>query len=420
MREGEKYGKRFLYLTDVDISVDNGPGINEREFVRILLDRYGDLVTCMTPEPLYPENYYDRRISYIKRHSKWKSIGYGQYLADSFSKLLDSSSTNLEGLIARPTILGIEPILFHYISKRPVFLQKMGGYAVFGKENKDWLRQITGKLLFCIHGHMARTAEACDVPSETYREWVAWKYQIPTGKLFVVRNGANIEQFRPVNPTRARKELGLNAPRPLVGYTGALRELRNIELLIESIRILNAKRPVYCMVVGDGPQRLQLERLVCVSGLEDKVIFTGSVGYRDVYKYIGLFDVAVDLTLVPLKIENKVRYASFSQKIAQYLACGKPVVAWNIPDNEFIEKNLLGALAEPLKMESLCHAIGSVIEDQHGDFNQACKRARGYACENLSLAKVTEDRFQVWESIVAKKSVDRGNVGSIRKGVYVD
>ena len=407
MKRGRGNGGRLIYLTDVDISVDNGPGINEREFVRCILDTYGKQVTCMVPEPACAENYYDSRIRYIRRHARWKAVGHCKYVADSLVELLGKGGRKGEALIARPTIMGIEPIIFHYIRRRPVFIKKLGGYAIFGKSGRDWRRDLGARVLLSIHRHMASAAAICDVESETYLEWVAWRYGIPKDKLFVVRNGANTETFKPMDPGEAGRAVGLNVCHPLVGYTGALRDLRNIEMLIESVRVLNSTRRVYCMIVGDGPQRAELKRLACSAGLEKEVIFTGSVSYAEVPKYIALFDVAVDLTVVPLSIGGGVRYASFSQKIAQYLACGKPVVAWDIVDNKFIEENSLGALAEPLRIESLCRAMTKVM---HGEFEDSAvvgEKARAYATEHLSVARVTERRIREWMSILGNESIDR-------------
>ena len=60
----------FAYVTEVDVSVDNGRGINEREFVKILLEDYADEVTCVLPEPEFPRNFSDPAIRYVRQHEE--------------------------------------------------------------------------------------------------------------------------------------------------------------------------------------------------------------------------------------------------------------------------------------------------------------------------------------------------------------
>ena len=59
---------RFVYVTEVDVSVDNGRGINEREFVKVLLEQYAREVTCVLPAPEFPGNFYDPAVRYVRPH----------------------------------------------------------------------------------------------------------------------------------------------------------------------------------------------------------------------------------------------------------------------------------------------------------------------------------------------------------------
>ena len=84
-------GGRFVYLTEVDISVDNGPGINEREFVSALLRRHRDEVVCVLPEPQRPEVFYDAGIRYVAAHHR-QPLKYVGYLRES-KQAVDSAES---------------------------------------------------------------------------------------------------------------------------------------------------------------------------------------------------------------------------------------------------------------------------------------------------------------------------------------
>ena len=62
---------RFIYITEYDISIDNGPGINEREFVKSLYKELKEQIVCVIPSPAYPKKYFDSRIKYVKNHKNF-------------------------------------------------------------------------------------------------------------------------------------------------------------------------------------------------------------------------------------------------------------------------------------------------------------------------------------------------------------
>ena len=45
---------RILYISSVDLSVGNGPGVNEREFALALYNAIGERVHFLIPQPEYP------------------------------------------------------------------------------------------------------------------------------------------------------------------------------------------------------------------------------------------------------------------------------------------------------------------------------------------------------------------------------
>ena len=115
---------------------------------------------------------------------------------------------------------------------------------------------------------------------------------------------------------------------------------------------------------------------------------------------MNAFDIAVDLSLVPMNINGKILHASYSQKIAQYLACGLPIVAWDVVDNHFIHKENIGALAIPEDVESLFKAFEQLLEMKDEERKELSHRARKYAEKYLSIGKLTEQRLDMWRSSV--------------------
>ncbi len=105
-------------------------------------------------------------------------------------------------------------------------------------------------------------------------------------------------------------------PGPVIGYTGALLDLR---LDPEILRYIAVSRPDWNLVLI-GPEDDYFKK----SSLHRfrNIHFLGTKRPEDLAGYISFFDVAIN----PQKI-NKVTIGNYPRKIDEYLALGKPVVA---------------------------------------------------------------------------------------------
>lgn len=142
---------------------------------------------------------------------------------------------------------------------------------------------------------------------------------VPPGKCIVMPNGADAERFAPREPDPLlRARLGIPADRTVIGFTGVLRPWHGLDLLVTAVAGMakNGLKPVL-LIVGDGPYRATLEKMVEASGLAGLVCITGRIPHEQVPEYVALFDVAVS--------PRATFYAS-PMKVIEYMALGKPVV----------------------------------------------------------------------------------------------
>jgi glycosyltransferase involved in cell wall biosynthesis len=100
---------------------------------------------------------------------------------------------------------------------------------------------------------------------------------------------------------------------PFTGLDGFLREIPRIIARIPEARLL---------IVGDGPQRPVLERIIAELRLEKQVTITGFQPYQTMPQYINLADVCINPFLDTVSTHD-----IFPGKIIQYLACGRATVA---------------------------------------------------------------------------------------------
>lgn len=119
-------------------------------------------------------------------------------------------------------------------------------------------------------------------------------------KVEMLQWGANSSMFDPSrfpgdSPARAtlRSRYGIPADAPIIGFIGSFRPWHGARDALRAFRIVQEARPgVRLLMVGDGPERTDLQAEAIASGIRD-VIFTGAVPYADVPAHLAISDVAV-------------------------------------------------------------------------------------------------------------------------------
>ena len=389
---------RLIYSTETDLSIDNGPGINEREFVDSLVNDYGDKIKCIIPYPKYPQKYFNPKIEYVFPHYS-KLFRYPIYLLALAHRLLRLDCTyQFDAFVFRLGIAPVIPFISGSLLKKPVLLKTLAGYYAFEKENRNWKRRALAIVTHPFYRSVVQKALAADTVSIPYIEWLHDQFGIDRKKVRVIPNGANVDFFSLQDKVNCRAELGLDHFSKIVGYVGALDSLRHIDDLILAMQQINKQEHVGLVLVGSGEGEEKYKQMVHSLGLKSNVIFTGKVSYQEVPKYMNAFDIGIDLSLIPMQVGD-VRYcASYSQKIPQYLSCGLPVVAWNTEDTLFLTRERIGDVAQVGNIDDLATVISTQLSKYTIDDDNMCMRARDYAVSNFSTQVLSAQRVELWGS----------------------
>lgn len=220
-------------------------------------------------------------------------------------------------------------------------------------------------------------------------------YKIPEDKIVVIPNGANIDLFKPMAAIKAREKLGLNQNNNYICFVGSFRQWQGVEYLVQSAPFILKEIPnTKFLIIGDGMMKEELINLAEETGVSDKFIFTGVVPYKEVPKYINASDVCA----VP-KTPLKSGYSPL--KLYEYMACGKPVVASNLPGFEILEQNNAGILVEPENPEELAKAIVRLLTNEELR-EQMGENGRRYVVENQSWEIMAKKVAEVCESAVSE------------------
>lgn len=117
------------------------------------------------------------------------------------------------------------------------------------------------------------------------------------GRVEVVANGNDFDSDEPIEPIRleARKKLKISNDEIIFLFVGQIIWEKNIRMIVESLQLIN-DLPYKMYFVGSGYASDNLKLLVTELGLNNKVIFAGSISDRSQLKQ---YYAAADLFLFP-------------------------------------------------------------------------------------------------------------------------
>jgi glycosyltransferase involved in cell wall biosynthesis len=173
--------------------------------------------------------------------------------------------------------------------------------------------------------------------------------------------------------------------RPVVLTAGRLAREKGYDLLIRAFAQVHDHYPDWhLLILGEGLQRAELEKLVAAFGLEGKVFLPGVV--KNPYDYYRKADVFV----LPS------RYEGLPNALCEAMVCGLPVIAANCSAgvSEVVEDGVNGVLVSPEDIDGLSAALDSLMADPE-------RRARlGQQASKVGTRFGVERVMQMWEDLV--------------------
>lgn len=191
------------------------------------------------------------------------------------------------------------------------------------------------------------------VTGERLRENLHRQFGTPLARVTSVPTGIDLARFRPLDRATARAATGLDDGTWL-GVIAALRNWKGHTYLFDALAALagHPARP-RLVVIGEGPQRQNLERRVREMGLAERVRFEG---FRDdPERWLPALDVFV----LPSYGDEGV-----SQAAMQAMACALPVVVTDVGGmRDAVTPEETGLMVPPRDARALAAAIARLLDD---------------------------------------------------------
>jgi phosphatidyl-myo-inositol dimannoside synthase len=175
--------------------------------------------------------------------------------------------------------------------------------------------------------------------------------------------GVDDQAFHPgIDGSAVRESYGLG-DRPVVVCVSRLVARKGQDMLIRSLPLIHRRVPdAAVLIVGDGPQRGDLEKLVDKLGLRRDVVFTGRKAWVDTPAYFAAGDVFC--------MPTRTRKAGFEIEglgivYLEASACGLPVVAGDsggAPDA--VQDGVTGYVVNGRATEEIAERVSALLLDR--------------------------------------------------------
>ena len=233
--------------------------------------------------------------------------------------------------------------------------------------------------------------------SQDLEQWLQNMVAIAPKKVSQIYNGVDTKIFHP-NSHKERKVLPngfTSLDQVVIGTVGRLQYVKDQATLIRGIASLLKVAPemgdkVRVVIVGDGPLKFELEKLIHESHLTHMVWMAGA--RNDIPRLLQ----GMDIFVLPSEAEG------ISNTILEAMATGLPVIATRVGGNaELVVEGETGLLVPPKDPQALGLALLSYLLDRR-KMRRHGKAGRKRVEKRFSMQAMVEHYLQMYDGLVGK------------------
>jgi glycosyltransferase involved in cell wall biosynthesis len=214
-------------------------------------------------------------------------------------------------------------------------------------------------------------------------------------------NGVDVQRFHPeIDSGGLRTRYGLKRTDRVVLFVGALDRahyFKGVGVLLQALAYLPDKG-IRLLVVGEGNLRPTYQEQAVGLGLGDRVIFCGRVSNKELPTHYALCDLLV--------LPSVTMSEAFGVVLLEAMACGKPVIASNLPGvRSVVNAGEDGLLVRPGDVDDLAEKIQMLLGDPQRRQEMG---ERGWAKveEKYAWLKIIPRLVQVYEEVLTNATAD--------------
>jgi glycosyltransferase involved in cell wall biosynthesis len=279
------------------------------------------------------------------------------------------------------------------MAKVPVVVHTFHG-SVF----QGYFDTLSSHVFQSIERRLARWSDAVVGVSPRVADELERRHVAPRRKIEVIYLGLELDRYQRLDEYRGnlRRELGVLRHVPLIGCVGRLVPIKDLPTLFRAMVVVRRSQPdAILLVVGDGPERQNLELEAYKLGLSPNIRFLGF--RRDLDRIYADIDIAVNSSI------NEGTPVA----LIEAMSAGVPVVATSVGGTpDLLLNGLLGKLVSPEDPRGLSEAIRHTLT-RRDEAMQLARKARRQALERFRSDRLLSDLDGLYQRLLASKGVAR-------------
>lgn len=205
--------------------------------------------------------------------------------------------------------------------------------------------------LFWLQKFLCKRSEQIIVPSECVKRLVSG-WNVPSEKIKIIYDPID---FKPAELSKeeARKKIGIHGN--LLISVGKLAPWKGFKMLIKIMpKLLEINQFFRLVIIGDGPDRKNLELIIRNLGLDRKVYLVGQKSKDELAVYLAASDIFI----------LNSGYEGFPRELLEAMAAGIPIVASAVMGNrEIVHQGENGFLVKYNDEFNLIEAVKTLRQD---------------------------------------------------------
>jgi glycosyltransferase involved in cell wall biosynthesis len=209
---------------------------------------------------------------------------------------------------------------------------------------------------------------------------------VSPGKIYVLRNGVDLNHFRPVDRLAIRNALGLDGT--VVLSVGNLIESKGHHIVIEAVACMP---DVSLLVAGHGPDSERLQAQVKRLRIGDRVRFLGPVSQDKLRECYCAADALVHAS----------SREGWPNVLLESMACGTPVIATSVGGvPEIVRAECTGILITQRSKEAIVDAVHRLLSN-YPDRDATRRYAEGFSWDATTQGQI--ELFQRVAGMLARQ-----------------
>ena len=317
---------KILYLALVEMDIHGGPRTHLLEICQNLAALGNDILILLPAQKVKPRVGGCRVVtipffgfSIVRLAIYYLTMGF--YLIYYLVRFRPDSIYERE-------MNNLLPVIICRIFRKPIIMEVNGSI----RDDMEQIKasRLTIGIACLVQRYELKCADRIIVTGVGLKNMLQKEYRLMSDKVFVVDNGVNTELFHPMDRSECRERIMLNTEKFYLGFAGTFHPHHDITTLISALPVVLQSNPdVYLVLIGKGMTLDDAKRRASEMGIDNRVIFRGSVPHDEMPYYINSFNISI-LTANKIKL-NREGISSF--KLMEYMACGQAIIVNDVPDS---------------------------------------------------------------------------------------